>query len=313
MNSKFLNKLSKWKWNAIISILSLIFGIFLKPLVEILIIDRKLDINTLRTPLVLLIIGILIVIVLIIVSWLILLEKRKISGLILLEKKKINQTHDFIMDEIKNSMSFRCQLLTDQTIRIKMMIECIKKTQSRIYLLSSLSRAQKLGEIERPPKKLHDKFLKVLNDCIDQNGATREIDVVRVVTPPIDIDSNNSNAENVEPAEDLNLKKKRYALLDAYYQDVRNNHDYKEHFDLLSKNGSLRRFDQGPRGISILLIDNRYLFLVIETAYKEEDEENTTKIHERLANGFYFEDFDGDLTDNFEDCFKEIIRKGKPF
>lgn len=299
MNSNPPNKPSKWI--VIFPILSFIFGIFLKPLIEIFI-DWRLDINTIRSPLALLIIGILIVTVLIIVSWLVLLEKRKIK-----------QTHEIIADEIKNTLSFRCQLLTDQTKRMNMMIGCIKKAENRIYLLSSLSRAQKLSEINIPPKKLHDKFLKTLNDCIEQNGTSKKIDVVRIVTPPLDIDSINSNAENIKLAEGLDPKKKRHVLLDAYYQGVRNNLDYKEHFDLLRKNASLRRFDQGPRGISILLIDNRYLFLVIETAYKEDDEENTTKIYERLANGFYFEDFDGDLTDNFEDCFKEIIRKGKPF
>lgn len=177
--------------------------------------------------------------------------------------------------------SFRCSFMRNQDQRMGKMIQCITEAEKQIYILSDLSRDD-LSE-----KATHRTFLSALNSFAAKRENDRKIDITRIIVPPPELNTDHQSTTE-------------------YYKKVMEKKAYAQHFKLLNKTKSLLGLPNGPRGISILLIDRRHLFVVLENEFG-----TTPELKRLLANGFYFQDSSGTLTSSFENCFKEMIKISK--
>ena len=81
---------------------------------------------------------------------------------------------------------------------------------------------------------------------------------------------------------------------------------YEDHFKIINKfrEESLIDLPDGPRGISILFIDDLFLFLIIAKDYKEK------LLSDLLEGGFFFKNLNRNLVQRFKVCFNEMKLNG---
>lgn len=194
--------------------------------------------------------------------------------------KKIDSKIELIRKEyiLPLQNKFYCAFMQNQTERHKRMIECIKKAEKQIYILSDLAGA------EEEKKKKHKEYLQTLNSVIKKK---RGLKFLRIVVPHLD-------------------RQKSTHADDEIKRIVKENMAYEEHFRIINQcrdRSLLALRSGGPLGLSILLVDDQYLFLVIEKKYEEKLLANI------LEGGFFFEDLSKKLTQRFQECF-EYLRSG---
>lgn len=168
-----------------------------------------------------------------------------------------------------------CSNISDKKRRIQKMIECINNAEERIYIFSDLA------EEQETKIKEHSDYLKTLNKILIHN---RNIDFLRIIVPPKNIDHTNYTNEMFLS----DLKK-----LTAYREHFENIINYRRKSLLVLRNG-------GQKGIHIMVIDYKYLFLVFEEHYKGE------VLWDVLEGGFFFEDYGKNITTHFYKCFDNI-------
>lgn len=164
-----------------------------------------------------------------------------------------------------------CSFLGDQEERLQKITNYINIAKKQIFIFSNLA------DKKETDLKEHQNYLNALNLKLKD----REIKFLRIIVPDFDITE----------MKDENIKEKIKKL--TAYQD---------HFDKifkLRKNEEALLVDKnGEQGISIMMIDERYLFIIIEKKYK----------HPLLAKifegGFFFEDVGKKLTERFTKFFE---------
>lgn len=168
-----------------------------------------------------------------------------------------------------------CSNISDKKTRIQKMIECINKAEERIYIFSDLA------EDKETKLKEHSDYLKALNKILTHN---RNIEFLRIIVPPKNIDQTNYTTE-------------------MFLSDLKKLTAYSEHFESIikyRKKSLLVLRGGGQKGIHILVIDYKYLFLVFEEHYKGE------LLWDVLEGGFFFEDYGKNITTHFYKCFDNI-------
>lgn len=168
------------------------------------------------------------------------------------------------VDEI--SCSF---LSVNKSERLKKMQNYINLAKKQIFIYSDLSDNIKLKE--------HQDYLNALN----LKMKDKEIKFLRIIVPDFDT-SDMKNGKIKEEIEKLIA--------------------YQNHFNKISelrKNEEALLIDKnGEKGISILMIDERYLFIIIKKEYKHPLLTNI------LEGGFFFEDVARKLTERFTKFFE---------
>jgi hypothetical protein len=165
--------------------------------------------------------------------------------------------------------------------RLNLMTECIKKAKTSIYILSDLS------NIDETRLQEHEKYIEALNQVIKDNKGSPGFEVKRIVVP--------SNTISNDADSDPNWIYKT-PVIGAYL----------EHFKLL------RDFDKvspkhknGPRNVSVILIDKRHLFWKPELAFEEE------ALDSLLDGGIYLEDYSREGMAEFSKRFKIMFEKAQ--
>jgi len=175
--------------------------------------------------------------------------------------------------------SFRCTFMQNQDERLKTIVEYVNKAEANIYILSELSTQD---EINKPA---HNEYLDALNNKIAKKTKDK-FKIYRIVVPP---DNGYQGSED---------------WLKAATKDT----SYEEHFRLLQnfRETSLLKYPNGPKGVSILLIDNQFLFLQFKKNY------HLKSLNGLLSGGFLFDDFSKSLTMKFQQCFEDMIVYAEP-
>ena len=179
---------------------------------------------------------------------------------------------------ISNKDIVNCYFIQSADERIKRIIECISKAEKRIYILSSLSRTKTTQTTQ------HKNYLFALNDILENKS---NVDFLRIIVPPQSL----SNA----------LKNKQELI-----NRIKEFEPYDDHFNIINefREKSLIALPDGPRGISILFIDDRFLFLIIAKDYKEK------LLSDLLEGGFFFENLTMKLAKRFYECFQGLKKDG---
>jgi hypothetical protein len=175
------------------------------------------------------------------------------------------------------------RFITSKADRLTLMIECIKNAKHSIYILSDLA-----DSIETQSKE-HVNYLQALDQAIDRNQ-------------PIDrsqaVDSNKFKIKRiVGPAKKMKDRNWIYAVPSTIAPG------YQEHFK------HLQEYDKhslshatAPLNVSLILIDNKYLFWKPDVTYENE-------LRRRLDGGLYLEDYTpegiADFIIAFDGLFKE--------
>jgi len=208
------------------------------------------------------------------------LINNKIENFLLQMDNKFDENIDTVKLEVKKAFinNFRCIFMQDQQERHKTMIECIKNAKKCIYIFSELAPS----EVTQKPS--HKSYLETLNECIEINKNKKDFNIIRIIVPPLQENNWINELINESPT-------------------------YIEHFKCLNRyrESSLLEFENGPRGVSILLIDERFLFLKIKPEYEHEF------FNHILTGGLFFDDFSSNLVNNFKDCFeRNLVANSNP-
>jgi hypothetical protein len=163
-----------------------------------------------------------------------------------------------------------CSFLTSQKERLKTLKNYIGIANKSIFIFSDLADKHETN------LKEHFDYLSALDEKIVRN---RKIEISRIVVPQFDMSKlTDSEIEN------------KVKNLSAYKVHFSNLLEYRDEALILDKNG--------PEGISIMMLDERYLFLQIKKTFKNEILANT------LEGGFFFEEIGKELSDRFMRFFK---------
>lgn len=182
----------------------------------------------------------------------------------------------YFLDSIQQVVENRnyTRFITSKRERLALMTECIKRARKSIYVLSDLSDTE---ETQLPE---HEKYLDALNKAIKENKGNPEFEVKRIIVP--------SSAFGMDGNSDPN-----------WIYKIPVTGPYLEHFELL------RDFDRaspkhknGPRHVSIMLIDNRFLFWKPELTFDDET------LDSLLDGGIYLEDYSREGMSEFKECFR---------
>jgi len=190
--------------------------------------------------------------------------------------KKINHSIDQVRQEFISIFKgkYYTTFIENQTERHKKLIDCIHKAEEEILIFSDLA---SMDEIRM---KEHKQYLDELNYILKNRKSVK---VTRFVVP-------NPGDEKLESDADI-------------INWVKRNRAYAEHFEILNKyreRALLALRNSGPTGLSIILVDERYLFLVIEKEYEEK------LLGQLMAGGFFFEDFGKSLTRRYKECLENL-------
>ena len=173
------------------------------------------------------------------------------------------------------------RFITSKAERLNLMTECIKNAKRSIYILSDLSGAEEIQMEE------HAKYIDALNQVIDDNKGNSNFDVKRIVVPPY--------ASGMDTKTDP----------DWIYK-IPVTEAYREHFR------RLREFDQvspkhnnGPRNVSVILIDNKYLFWKPELSYGD------ATLDTLLDGGLYLEDYTREGIADFAERFRIMFERAQ--
>jgi len=179
---------------------------------------------------------------------------------------------------ISNKDIVNCYFIQSADERIKRIIECISKAEKRIYILSSSSRTKTTQTIQ------HKNYLFALNEILEKKS---NVDFLRIIVPPQSLSNALKNEEEL-------------------INRIKELEPYEDHFNMINKfrEKSLIAMPDGPRGISILFIDDRFLFLIITKDYKEKI------LSDLLTGGFFFDNLSKNLAQRFKECFKTMKLSG---
>jgi len=162
------------------------------------------------------------------------------------------------------------------------MTECIKRARKSIYILSDLSNTE---ETQLPE---HEMYLEALNQVVKANMGNSEFDFMRIVVPSKSMGKNTSSDPN-------------------WIHNVPIDDAYIKHFELLKAFDEVcLKYKDGPRNVSIILLDNKYLFWKPEIAF---DEKALDRI---LDGGIYLEDYSKEGMTEFNECFRIMHGKALP-
>jgi hypothetical protein len=156
------------------------------------------------------------------------------------------------------------QFITSKPERLNKMTSCIKNARRSIYILSDLS-----GIAENQSKE-HKKYIKAINQVIADNKGNKGFDVKRIVVPP------STSGINTETDPDWIYE----LLAKPSYQA------YQEHFKQLDDfTETAVKSADGPRNVSVILIDNKHLFWKPELMYGDK------ALDTLMDGGLYLEDY----------------------
>jgi hypothetical protein len=153
------------------------------------------------------------------------------------------------------------RFITSRPERLNLMIECIKNAKRSIYILSDLSGT------EETRMKEHARYIDALNQVMDDNKGNPNFEVKRIVVPPY------TRGKETEADPDW-----------IYTASI--TIAYREHFRRLCEfDETSLKHTNGPRNISVILIDNKYLFWKPELTYGDK------ALDTLLDGGLYLEDY----------------------
>jgi len=173
------------------------------------------------------------------------------------------------------------RFITSKPERLNLMTECIKNAKRSIYILSDLSGTEETQMEE------HAKYIDALNQVMDDKKGNPNFDVKRIIVPPY------ASGMNTETDPDWIYK-------------IHVTEAYREHFR------RLREFDQvspkhnnGPRNVSVILIDNKYLFWKPELSYGD------AALDTLLDGGLYLEDYTREGIADFAERFRIMFERAQ--
>jgi hypothetical protein len=171
--------------------------------------------------------------------------------------------------------SNKAQFITSKLGRLNKMIECIKEAERSIYILSDLSGTEETQLQE------HEKYLDALNQVLDN----KKVEVKRIVVP------NSAGGRDAEA--DPNW---------IYTAPITK--AYQKHFRRLQEcDDSWLKHTTVSRNVSMMIIDNKYLFWKPELTYGDKD------LDKLMDGGLYLEDFTQEVTADFAEAFLKMHTK----
>jgi len=190
--------------------------------------------------------------------------------------KKIDYKIDLIREEFRDSSYY--SFIQNQRERHKLMARRIEEAEKQIYILSDLASEQ---EKRKPEHKI---YLQTLDDVLANKP---ELKFLRIIVPALDPQKSTYSDEEI-------------------IKWIKSNRAYEDHFRTINQ---FRKWclialkHGGPLGFSIMLIDDRYLFFVIEEKFEDK------LIAELLEGGFYFENLGESLVNKIQQFFEDIMKK----
>lgn len=173
------------------------------------------------------------------------------------------------------------RFITSKAARLNLMTECIRNAKRSIYIISDLARTKETQMEE------HKKYIDALNQVMDDNKGNPDFDVKRIIVPPY------ASGMNTETDPDWIYK---IPVTEAYRGHFRR----------------LREFDQvspkhssGPRNVSVILIDNKYLFWKPELTYGD------AALDTLLDGGLYLEDYTREGIADFAERFRIMFERAQ--
>jgi hypothetical protein len=153
------------------------------------------------------------------------------------------------------------RFITSKPARLNLMTECIKNAKRSIYILSDLSGTEETQMEE------HAKYIDALNQALDDKKGNTDFEVKRIVVPPY------ASGMNTETDPDWIYK---IPITEAYREHFRRLYEFDE---------TALKHANGPRNVSVILIDNKYLFWKPELTYGDK------ALDTLLDGGLYLEDY----------------------
>jgi hypothetical protein len=173
------------------------------------------------------------------------------------------------------------RFITSKPERLNLMTECIKNAKRSIYILSDLSGTEET-QLEE-----HEKYLDALNQVMVDNNSNPNFEVKRIVVPPY------ASGKDTQSDPDW-----------IYSAPI--THAYREHFRRLDEfNETALKHANGPRNVSVILIDNKYLFWKPELTYGDK------ALDALLDGGLYLEDYTREGIADFSKAFLIMHRKAR--
>jgi hypothetical protein len=171
--------------------------------------------------------------------------------------------------------SNKAQFITSKPGRLNKMIECIKEAEESIYILSDLSGTEET-QLEE-----HEKYLDALNQVLENN----KVKVKRIVMP------NSTGGKNTAADPDWIYTA---PITKAYQNHFRRLQDCD---DTALSHTTVSRY------VSMMIIDNKYLFWKPELMYGDKD------LDKLMDGGLYLEDFTQEVTTDFAEAFLKMHKK----
>jgi hypothetical protein len=170
------------------------------------------------------------------------------------------------------------RFITSKAERLNLMTCYIKNAKKSIYIISDLSGTQETQ------LKEHVEYLTVLNQAIDGGN----VDIKRIIVPAY------ARSKDVEVDPDWIY---RISVTKAYL----------EHFNRLRKLDKVSpKYINGPCNVSMISIDNKYLFWKPEVTYGD------ATMDRLLDGGLYFEDYTREGITDFAERFRTMFDLAQP-
>jgi hypothetical protein len=171
------------------------------------------------------------------------------------------------------------RFITSKPERLNLMTECIKNAKRSIYILSDLSGTEETQMEE------HAKYIDALNQVMEDKKGNTDFEVKRIVVPPY------ASGMNTETNPDWIYK---IPITEAYREHFRRLYEFDE---------TALKHTNGPRNVSVILIDNEYLFWKPELTYGDK------ALDTLLDGGLYLEDYTREGIADFSKSF--LIMHGR--
>lgn len=166
------------------------------------------------------------------------------------------------------------RFITSKPERLNLMTECIKNAKRSVYILSDLSGSEET-QLEE-----HAKYIDALNQMIVEKTGNPYFEVKRIVVPPY------ASGVNTDIDPDWIYK---IPIAEAYRDHFRQLHRFDE---------TALKHANGPRNVSVILIDNKYLFWKPELTYGDK------ALDTLLDGGLFLEDYTREGIADFAKSFQ---------
>jgi hypothetical protein len=171
------------------------------------------------------------------------------------------------------------RFVTSKSTRLNLMMDCIKNAKHSIYILSDLSGTE---ETQLPE---HVKYIEALNQVMKDNYGNSKFDIKRIVVPP------SASSKGTKADSDW-----------IYTASI--TQAYREHFtQMFNFREAALKHANGPRNVSVILIDKKYLFWKPELTYGDK------ALDTLLDGGLYLEDYTQDGMVDFAESFLRMHRR----